>query len=201
MYLHGMSSGDFVPALEEFFGSAAGLSASVVTRLTTDWQKERDQFAHLSLKDVDYVYVFADGIHFNVRLEEARLCALVIVGVRTDGTKELVSIADGHRESTESGADVLRGLKRRGMTFRPRCHDPDDRLPIEVLEREPGLHRSTPMFEREGALAVPAPAGLPQWLSMPTSAIEVRDPKVRAPAVRPARSLGRSVRHCWHGRG
>ena len=116
MYLHGMSSGDFVPALEEFFGSAAGLSASVVTRLTTDWQKERDQFAHRSLKDVDYVYVFVDGIHFNVRLEEARLCALVIVGVRADGTKELVSISDGHRESTESWADVLRGLKRRGMT-------------------------------------------------------------------------------------
>ena len=116
MYLHGMSSGDFVPALEEFFGSAAGLSASVITRLTTEWQTERDQFAHRSLKDVDYVYLWADGIHFNVRLEEARLCALVIVGVRTDGTKELVSISDGHRESTESWADVLRGLKRRGMT-------------------------------------------------------------------------------------
>jgi transposase-like protein len=116
MYLHGMSSGDFVPALEEFFGSAAGLSASVVTRLTTEWQKERDQFAHRSLKDVDYVYIYADGIHFNVRLEEARLCALVIVGVRSDGRKELVSISDGHRESTESWADVLRGLKRRGMT-------------------------------------------------------------------------------------
>jgi transposase-like protein len=116
MYLHGMSSGNFVPALEEFFGSAAGLSASVITRLTTDWQRERDQFAHRSLKDRDYVYLFADGIHFNVRLEEARLCALVIVGVRTDGTKELVSITDGHRESTESWADVLRDLKRRGMT-------------------------------------------------------------------------------------
>jgi putative transposase len=115
MYLHGMSSGDFVPALEDFFGSAAGLSASVVTRLTTDWQRERDQFAHRSLKEVDYVYLFADGIHFNVRLEEARLCALVIVGVRVDGTKELVSITDGHRESTESWADVLRDLKRRGM--------------------------------------------------------------------------------------
>ena len=88
----------------------------MITRLTTDWQRERDQFAHRSLKDVDYVYVYADGIHFNVRLEEARLCALVIVGVRTDGTKELVSISDGHRESTESWADVLRGLKRRGMT-------------------------------------------------------------------------------------
>jgi transposase-like protein len=116
MYLHGMSSGDFAPALEEFFGSAAGLSASVVTRLTTEWQHERDQFSARSLKDRDYVYVFADGIHFNVRLEEARLCALVIVGVRSDGTKELVSITDGHRESTESWADVLRDLRRRGMT-------------------------------------------------------------------------------------
>ena len=93
MYLHGMSSGDFVPALEEFFGSAAGLSASVITRLTTEWQKERDHFSHRSLKDVDFVYVFADGIHFRVRLEEARLCVLVIVGVRADGTKELVSIS------------------------------------------------------------------------------------------------------------
>jgi len=112
MYLHGMSSGDFAPALEEFFGSAAGISPSVITRLTTEWQREREQFTHRSLKDVDYVYVWADGIHFNVRLEEARLCALVIVSVRTDGTKELVSITDGHRESIESWADVLRDLKQ-----------------------------------------------------------------------------------------
>jgi transposase-like protein len=61
------------------------------------------------------VYVWADGIHFNVRLEEARLCALVIVGVRLDGTKELVAIADGYRESTDSWADLLRDLRRRGM--------------------------------------------------------------------------------------
>jgi len=115
MYLHGMSSGDFVPALTEFFGSSAGLSASVVTRLTKQWQDERQRFMERSLAGVDYVYVWADGVHFNVRLEESRLCALVIVGVRTDGTKELVAITDGHRESTESWADLLRDLKRRGM--------------------------------------------------------------------------------------
>lgn len=115
LYLHGMSSGDFVPAMEEFFGSAAGLSASVITRLTKQWQAEQRVFAERRLDDVDYVYVWADGIHFNVRLEEARLCALVIVGVRADGTKELVAITDGHRESTDSWADVLRDLKRRGM--------------------------------------------------------------------------------------
>jgi putative transposase len=115
MYLHGMSSGDFAPALGEFFGSAAGLSASVITRLTRQWQDERAAFARRDLSGVDYVYVWADGIHFNVRLEEERLCALVIVGVRADGTKELVAIEDGYRESTESWADVLRDLKRRGM--------------------------------------------------------------------------------------
>jgi transposase-like protein len=116
MYLHGMSSKDFAPALEEFFGSSAGLSASVVTRLTTQWQEERERFSRRSLAEVDYVYIWVDGIHFNVRLDENRLCALVIVGVRADGTKELVSISDGTRESTESWADVLRDLRRRGMT-------------------------------------------------------------------------------------
>lgn len=115
MYLHGMSSGDFGPALTEFFGSAAGLSASVITRLTHQWQDEQQAFANHRLDDVDYVYVWCDGIHFNVRLEESRLCCLVIVGVRADGTKELVAIADGYRESTESWSDVLRDLKRRGM--------------------------------------------------------------------------------------
>jgi putative transposase len=115
MYLHGMSSGDFAPALAGFFGSGAGLSASVITRLTTQWQAEQRAFAERDLRDRDFVYVWADGVHFNVRLEEDWLCCLVIVGVRVDGTKELVAIADGYRESTESWADVLRDLKRRGM--------------------------------------------------------------------------------------
>ncbi len=115
MYLHGMSSGDFAPALGEFFGSDAGLSPSVITRLTTAWQQDCRRFARRSLADVDYVYCWADGVHFNVRLEEERLCCLVIVGVRADGTKELVAIADGYRESTESWADLLRDAKRRGM--------------------------------------------------------------------------------------
>ena len=115
MYLHGMSSGDFAPALEEFFGSAAGLSASVVTRLTKQWQEDHRTWCGRDLSAVDYVYVWADGVHFNVRLGEDRLCCLVIVGVRADGTKELVAVADGYRESTESWADVLRDLRRRGM--------------------------------------------------------------------------------------
>jgi len=116
LYLHGLSSGDFVPALEGFFGSSAGLSASVITRLTVQWQDEQRSFMARSLQGSDFVYVWVDGVHFNVRLEEDRLCVLVMVGVRLDGTKELVAIRDGYRESKESWADLLRDLKRRGMT-------------------------------------------------------------------------------------
>jgi putative transposase len=116
MYLHGMSSGDFAPALGEFFGSEAGLSASVITRLTKSYQDDREAFMARSLADKDFVYCWADGVHFNVRLDEERLCALVIVGVRADGTKELVALADGYRESAGSWADLLRDAKRRGMT-------------------------------------------------------------------------------------
>jgi transposase-like protein len=115
LYLHGLSTGDFVPALAEFFGSAAGLSASAITRLTTDWQNEQRAFAGRDLSNVDYVYLWVDGVHFTVRLEEARLCTLVMIGVRTDGSKELVAVADGHRESAESWADLLRDCRRRGM--------------------------------------------------------------------------------------
>lgn len=115
LYLHGMSSGDFAPALEEFFGSAAGLSASVITRLTKQWQDEQRAFADRDLSETDYVYVWADGVHFSVRLDETRLCCLVMVGVRADGRKELITLTDGHRESTESWADLLRDARRRGM--------------------------------------------------------------------------------------
>jgi len=115
LYLHGLSTGDFAPALREFFGSGAGLSPSVITRLTTQWQAEHRAFMERDLSERDYVYVWVDGVHFNVRLEQDRLCCLVIVGVRLDGTKELVALADGYRESTDSWANVLRDLRRRGM--------------------------------------------------------------------------------------
>jgi putative transposase len=116
LYLHGLSSLDFVPALEAFFGAAAGLSASVVTRLTTQWQAERAAFLQRDLSDRDYVYCWADGIHFNVRLgDQGRLCCLVLVGVRADGTKELVAVADGERESADAWAELLRDCRRRGM--------------------------------------------------------------------------------------
>ncbi len=116
LYLHGLSSGDFRPALAEFFGSDAGLSPSAITRLTTAWEAERHEFMARRLKDRDYVYIWVDGVHFNVRLgDDDRLCCLVMVGVRLDGTKELITLADGYRESTESWAELLRACKKRGM--------------------------------------------------------------------------------------
>ena len=116
LYLHGLSSGDFVPALEEFFGSEAGLSAAAITRLTQHWQQERELFMVRDLCTTDYVYVWVDGIHTAVRLGgDSHLCCLVMVGCRLDGKKELVALADGYRESTESWAELLRDLKKRGM--------------------------------------------------------------------------------------
>ncbi len=115
LYLHGLSSGDFVPALGQFLGSSAGLSGPVIIRLTETWKAEQRSFAARDLSGVDYVYLWADGIHVNIRLEEHKLCLLVLIGVRTDGRKELVALADGYRESTESWADLLRDCARRGM--------------------------------------------------------------------------------------
>jgi transposase-like protein len=115
LYLRGLSTGDFGPALGEFFGTEAGLSASTVNRLTEAWQVEHAEWSERNLSGVDYVYMWADGVHFNIRLEEDRLCCLVIVGVRPDGTKELVALADGYRESIDSWAEVLRALRDRGL--------------------------------------------------------------------------------------
>jgi transposase-like protein len=115
LYLHGLSSQDFIPALHQFLGSDAGLSPATITRLTIGWQAEARAFADRDLTGVDYVYVWADGVHINIRLDEAKLCLLVMIGVRLDGTKELIALAEGYRESTGSWEDLLRDCKRRGM--------------------------------------------------------------------------------------
>jgi len=115
LYLHGLSTSDFAPALEQFLGSAAGLSAATINRLTTQWQGDADAFNTRSLAGTDYVYVWVDGIHLKVRLEQDKVCLLVMIGVRSDGTKELIALADGFRESSESWGDLLRSCKRRGM--------------------------------------------------------------------------------------
>jgi len=115
LYLHGLSSGDFVPALGQFPGSHAGLSASTVTRLTETWSTEAGAFMTRGLSQADYVYLWVDGIHPGIRLGEGKLCLLVMIGVRADRRKELVALAEGYRESAGSRAGLLRDCKRRGM--------------------------------------------------------------------------------------
>jgi transposase-like protein len=116
LYLHGLSGGDFVPALEQFLGSAAGLSGPTVNRLTKQWTDDHTAFQARDLSGSDYVYVWADGVHPKVRLGQAHSCVLVLMGVRADGRKELIALAEGLRELRESWADLLRDCRRRGMT-------------------------------------------------------------------------------------
>lgn len=116
LYLHGLSTGDFREALPVLLGEdAAGLSPAAITRLTATWRTEYDQWRRRTLVDRDFIYIWVDGVHFTIRLEDDRLAALVVVGVRPDGTKEVIAIEDGYRESTESWLTVLRDLKARGM--------------------------------------------------------------------------------------
>jgi putative transposase len=115
LYLHGLSSGDFVPALGQFPGSHAGLSSSAVTKLTGTWAAGAAAFMTRDLSGADYVYLWVDGIHLGIRLGEGKLCLLVMIGVRADGRKELAALADGYRESAESRAGLLRDCARRGM--------------------------------------------------------------------------------------
>ena len=116
LYLRGLSTGDFREALPVLLGEdAAGLSPTTITRLTAEWEQDYSAFRQRDLSDRDYVYVWVDGVHFNIRLEEERLCTLVMIGSRADGTKEVIAVEDGYRESTESWLTLLRDLKKRGM--------------------------------------------------------------------------------------
>jgi transposase-like protein len=116
LYLRGLSTGDFREALPLLLGeNASGLSPSAITRLVSVWAEEQAAWKKRSLADRDYVYVWVDGVHFNVRLEEDRVAALVVMGARQDGTKEVIAIEDGYRESKESWLSVLRDLRDRGM--------------------------------------------------------------------------------------
>jgi len=117
LYLRGLSTGDFEEAIPALLGAeAAGFSASTISRLTTVWQEEREGWCKRSLTGKEYVYVWADGVYFGVRLgEDKQLACLVLVGVLPDGTKEVIALRDGYRESTDSWLSLLRDLKRRGM--------------------------------------------------------------------------------------
>lgn len=117
LYLRGLSTGDFKPALEDLLGEdASGLSASTISRLCKEWEAHHERFRKRHLGFSRYAYLFVDGVHVSVRLgEDDKLCLLVVIGVREDGEKELLAVEDGYRESTESWSGVFRDMKRRGL--------------------------------------------------------------------------------------
>jgi transposase-like protein len=117
LYLRGLSTGDIFPALSELLGSAvSGLSAANVSRLKSNWEREYVLWQKRSLKEKKYCYIWADGIHFNLRFGDNRLCVLVIIGATKKGKKELITVASGFRESKESWHYVLTDLKDRGLS-------------------------------------------------------------------------------------
>jgi transposase-like protein len=129
LYLKGISTGDFSEALAALVGPAAkGLSASTITRLKEVWQGEFQGWTQRSLKGKEYVYVWADGVHFNIRLEEDRQCILVLMGATADGRKELIAIADGYRESEQSWKALLLDAKARGLVVNPKLATGDGAL-------------------------------------------------------------------------
>jgi transposase-like protein len=129
LYLKGVSTGDFTDALQALLGpSCPGLSASTATRLISQWQDEHAEWSQRDLTDKQYVYVWADGIHFNIRLDEDRQCILVLLGATADGRKELIAVQDGFRESEQSWASMLVNLKHRGLTIDPKLAIADGAL-------------------------------------------------------------------------
>ena len=121
LYLKGVSTGDFSEALASLLGPACpGLSATTVTRLTKIWQEEHAEWSTRSLEGKQYVYIWADGIYSNVRLEDDKVCLLVLMGATADGKKELIAVIDGYRESEQSWMELLVDLKKRGLTVAPK---------------------------------------------------------------------------------
>ena len=120
LYLKGISTGDFSEALQAILGAEApNLSATTITRLKAVWEQDHQAWSKRSLAGKHYVYVWADGVHFNIRLEEGRQCILVLMGATAEGKKELITIADGYRESEQSWKELLLGCKARGLEVEP----------------------------------------------------------------------------------
>ena len=139
LYLKGVSTGDFSEALQAILGpDAPNLSATTITRLKAAWEAEHEAWSKRSLAGKRYVYVWADGVHFNIRLEGGRQCILVLMGATAEGKKELIAIADGYRESEQSWKELLLDVKARGLEVEPTPGD--RRRGVGVLEGDaPGL--------------------------------------------------------------
>jgi len=118
LYLHGLSTNDFVPALKKMFGGKAdGLSASSISRMLDEWKDEMEVWKKRDLSEKEYCYIWVDGIYFGARNSNEDICVLVIMGATKEGRKELIMIESGYRESTESWLSLLRRVKSQGLTM------------------------------------------------------------------------------------
>jgi transposase-like protein len=121
LYLKGLSTGDFSEALTALLGKdARGLSAATISRLKEVWKGEYERWTRRDLNGKHLVYLWVDGVHFGVRLEDASQCILVIIGATADGKKELLAMLDGYRESADSWKELLLDLKQRGLKIDPK---------------------------------------------------------------------------------
>jgi transposase-like protein len=149
LYLRGISTGDFSEALQALLGpQAKGLSGTNVVRLKESWQQEYATWSKCSLADKHYVYLWADGVYFNIRLEDPgnnKQCILVLMGATQDGRKELIAIAEGYRESAQSWRELLLDVKNRGLSEAARLAIGDGALGFWAALREiyPATRRST----------------------------------------------------------
>lgn len=121
LYLKGISSGDFEPVMTALLGKeATGFSADTILRLRKTWQEDMDKWDQRRLESKNYVYMWADGVYLQARLEEEKQCLLVIIGATPEGKKELVGFTDGYRESAQNWRELLLDLKARGLTVAPK---------------------------------------------------------------------------------
>ena len=121
LYLKGVSTNDFATALSALLGpEAPGLSAATISRLKEVWKEEQRQWTRRDLSGKNFVYIWVDGVHFGVRLEDASQCILVVIGATAEGKKQLLAMTDGYRESEQSWKDLLLDLKQRGLTIEPK---------------------------------------------------------------------------------
>jgi len=152
LYLRGISTGDFTEALESILGpNATGLSAANIVRLKEGWEAEYAEWTRRDLSGKRYVYWWADGIYFNVRLEDQRRCILVLMGARADGTKELLAVMDGERESKLSWLDLLRNLKEHGLPEGPALAVGDGGLGLEyptTREQRCWVHKTANVLDK-----------------------------------------------------
>ncbi len=135
LYLHGLSLGDFDLALRGLLGEDAPLSAATVARLKARWQIEYEQWKQVSLRELEVVYLWVDGVYVRAGLEKEKACLLVAVAGLSDGSKRFVAVEAGFRESRESWSGLLRDLKRRGLKA-PRLVIGDGHLGIWGALRE-----------------------------------------------------------------